>query len=70
MLKFEEIKVAVDWLIENESYKLLQWTVDNFGGMFCYMAHLVETRNVDKFVKELMEYGLDVQIELVELMYN
>lgn len=69
MLKFEEIKITVDWLIENEPYKLLQWTVDNFGGQFCSMAELVRRRMNEKFAKEIMGYGLDVQIELVELMY-
>lgn len=70
MLSVNEIKTAVEWLAKNDSYKLFQWTVNNFGGIDCDMAEMLKKEKHENFAKEIAKYGADIQIELVELMYQ
>lgn len=69
MLSFDEIKTAVEWLVENNSYKLFKWTIENFGGFNCKMVDLLKSKRYDCFAKEIEKYGVDIQSDLVELMY-
>lgn len=70
LLTANDIKTAVDYLVENEGYKLIQWTSDTFGWLSPMAEHLRKGR-YSRFADVLVqEYSLDVQLELVELMYN
>lgn len=67
-MTYEEIKTAVNWLMENKPYKLFQWTADLFGA-FGFMHDLLAEGKNNRFAEEISKYGLDIQLELVELMY-
>lgn len=68
MITVNDIKSIINYFIENGSYKLNQWLVDNFGS-FCYESQLLAQGKVDLLAKRLDDHSLETKLELVELMY-
>lgn len=64
-----EIYTAIDWLFENRRNKLLQWAIDTFGEYSIVHIYL-KNAHFPEAAREIAEYDLCVQLELVELMYN
>lgn len=65
----KEIKIAVEWLMENKGYELNQWIVDTFGYESVMHKYLL-SQNVYGIIHELLEYDESTQIQLVDLIYN
>lgn len=68
MITVNDIKSIINYFIENGTYKLNQWLVDNFGS-FCYGSQLLAQGKVDLLAKRLDDHSLETKLELVELMY-
>lgn len=69
MLNVDEIKTAIEWLMENKSYKLFKWCLDTFGGMETKPVVLLMNGEYEELAKEMMKYSESLQFEIVELMY-
>lgn len=68
-MTINEIYTAINWLFENRRNKLLQWAINTFGCDSLIHIQLTTARFADA-AREIAEYDLCVQLELVELMYN
>lgn len=68
-MTINEIYTAINWLFENRRNKLTQWVVDTFGCDSVAANRLSNVRFAD-LAREIAEYDLCIQLELVELMYN
>lgn len=64
-----EIYTAINWMFENRRNKLHQWVIDTFGWDSIAFNHLQRLQVAD-LAREISEYDLCIQLELVELMYN
>lgn len=71
-MTYNEMKQAIEWLVENERCKLLTYLSKNFNGMDWIKANLVTANRaeaISKLAYELTQYDLIVQLEVVEMMY-
>jgi hypothetical protein len=57
-----ELYQAVEWLMDNRSARFCTWLANNFSGQ-------MDRWSWGNIARAIAEYDLDIQLEMIELMY-